>query len=211
MKFGKKEKYALIIGISILIIIIIFGLIFNHRGKQPKPNIPYNTKEANEVQNEIDELYAKYKESDNVITYTESKNNDIYSILITIEDNSSLGDYIIPTYISYNYDTKTNSIITNEQLANYYGYTLDTIYKKIESRFKSWYEDEIRLGYVEGKECNFEECYLLYYRNINSLDEYELFVKDNKLYAYIGFDMNSFEDDLEYFNNLGYDPFIIEL
>ena len=118
---------------------------------------------------------------------------------------------MIPSYVSYAYDEKTNTVISKEKLAAQYGYTLDLIHDKIEERFKSWYDDEVKLGYVEGQECNFEECYLSYFRNIESLDEYGLFVKDNKLYAYIGFDTNSFEDDIEYFNNLDYDPFIMEL
>ena len=211
MNFGKKEKTTIIIGIIIFVVIIVLGIIINHKEKSKKPNIPFETKEANDIQNEIDELYEKNKTKDNVITYIDSNNNNIYSLLVTIKNKSDLGDYIIPTYTSYNYDTNSNSIISNDKLAARYGYTLEKIYDKIEEKFKSWYNDEIKLGYVEGNECDFDECYLSYYRNIKSLDDYQLFVKDNRLYAYIGFDINSFQDDIEYFNSLNYDPFIIEL
>lgn len=211
MQFGEKEKRAIIVGIIIFVIIIILGFIINYKEKTKKPDIPYDTKDAKELKVEIDEIYKKHKTKDNVITYEDYKDENIYSLLIIIKDNSELGDYIVPKYISYNYDSKSNIIIDKEKIAARYGYTLDLIHDKIEERFKSWYQDEIKLGYVDSNECDFDECYLSYYRNIDSIDEYELFVKDNKLYAYLGFDKNSFQDDIEYFEKLEYDPFVMEL
>ena len=211
MKFGKKEKKLLIVCISFLVLIIIFGIIINHKEKSKKPNIPYNTDESEIIQSAIDEIYKGYQTKDNVITYMDFKSDNIYSVLIIIKDKSNLGDYMIPTYISYNYDPTNDIIISNEKLASMYGYTLDQIHDKIETRFKTWYNDESKQGYVDNHECDFDECYLSFYRDIKSLDNYALFVKDNKLYAYIGFDINSLTDDIEYFNNLDYDYYKIEI
>lgn len=208
----KNKKIILISIIAIVIIIIlsiVFILIINKKNKAPK--ISSDTEEAEFVNESIDYIYKKYENTDSKVSSDKSTSNNIESILITIEKNVKGYNHKIPLYVSYNYDTKTNKLLSFNELAEQFGYEYNDIVKLVNKRFNDWYTDEVEQGYVEENECDFN-CYISFYRNIENIEEvFTLYVKNNKLYVYIGFDIDSIIGDKEYFDNLKYNPYIIEL
>lgn len=207
---NRKIIFISIVVVVLIVIITLILLLINNK-KNKAPNISYNTDEAKFINESIDYIYEKYKDTESKISSETSKGESIESILITIQQPVKGSNHKIPLYISYNYDKKTNKLLTYNELAKQFNYNYDDIVKLVNDRFNDWYVDEVKQGYVEENECDYS-CYLSFYRNIANLEDIiTLYVKNNKLYVYIGFDIDSLIGDKEYFDNLNYNPFIIDL
>lgn len=210
MESYEKTKKILIICFSLIIIIILILFIFLSKDDKIS-RLKGNSESIQLINDYLDTLEKSL--NDKKINYTSqiSKNSKIDSLIVKIEQPSENDEYIIPYFVSYNIDHKTNQVLTKEEVANYYGYQISDIINTINERLKTYYEEEITLGYVDPNECSFEG-YKSFYRNIDDVEAiYELYVKNNKLYIYMSFDINSTSEDIDYFNNLEYDPFKIEL
>lgn len=184
------EKYKKI-GIVALALIIVF-IIYLVVNSKHNPVV-------DELANNIEDNLKKEN-----FDVKKSENRYIYSILATNEENEI-------KFISYNIDLDTGEELTNEELASRFNLTLEDIYSKIEERLQKYYNEELEQGYIDPYECNIS-CYKSFYRNISDIkNNYTLYVKNNKLYIYISFDDDTMMDDKEYFNNLKYNPYEIEV
>lgn len=207
----KQEKKVLLCVCSLFTIIIISALLMKINYDNNNFKIPYNNDSAKKIQNEIDKLYEDIELYGGKISIKKITYKDIYMILVTIDKKSEYGDYNIPLYRSYYYDIKSKSQLTQKQVINKLQYDENKIYSKIYNYFNDLYIAEVEQGYVNKTECDFEFCYLLRYRCIDRLSNYALFVENNTLYAYIGFDKNSLVNDKEFFDKLNYNFYKLKI
>lgn len=211
MKLQKREIVTLAVVLSFFAILIIFAIFIRLNRKSNTLSVPYNTRDAQKMRNELNEKISEYEENDEEYYAQDDTLGGIYFATITTYKKSELGDYNIPIYDDYYYDIKEKSQVKRSDVIRALGLDSKEIKKKITAYFKGLYLDEIEAEYVDENECNFDECYLHFYRDIRSLDDYVLTVEDGKLYAYISFDINSMVDDKEFFDKLNYDYYKIQI
>ena len=211
--FINENKKALFVSLFILIFMLIIGIIYTSSRKNQNsneiPKIAINSEEIEIMNKYIKEIEEEFKNDSNYsIKYDKYEDSKYISLLIEVSNNKF--EPSIPTYISYVIDKKTKKILTKEEIAELYNTSIKNINEKVIDRFKKYYKDESKLGYIEPREYSFET-YLSLYRNIESIDNnYSLIIKNNELIAYIGFDRNSFFDDYEYFKKIK-NPFEIKI
>lgn len=211
MKLQKGQKIVLSIMLSFFGILIIFAVFVKCNHKKNELDVPGGSANSQALENKINEYYETNKENDENISAKSNTLNGVYTALITTYKKSSVGDYNIPIYKAYYYSTNDSKELARSEVLEQFGYTDDYVKNKISNHFKNLYNQEIEKGYVEGHECDFEECYLSFYRDLNTLDNYALYVENNKLYAYISFDIDSLVGDKKFFDSLNYDYYKIEI
>lgn len=204
----RNAKYYLLI-ILILAVIVTSILIFNNKERSEIEQFDINTESVEQIDEYLVQLEKTLENKEMSYTSEKTKNTNVYSLLVTIKDESYENDS--KKYQSYNVDIKTEQVLNNEEVAALFGYSLNDIEQKVTERLQKYYNEEINEGYVDSNECKFS-CYLSFYRNIESIEDmYSLYVENDKLYVYLSFSIDATSSDVEYFENLGYDPFKIEL
>ncbi len=202
------KRKILIISFLLLTVIFLFFIILNNK-KNKMNTFDVNSENVDYIDNFLINLESNLKEKNIDFVSEKAKNKDIYSILVVMEDSDE--DIKSNNYLSYNINIKTKKVMNNEEVANSFGYSLDDIFKAINKRLEDLYQDEIKEGFVEKNECDFE-CYKSYYRGIENIEDiYSLYVKDNKLYIYVSIKVISAASDEDYFKKLNYNPYKIEL
>lgn len=197
-----KKKTMIIIGILVLILIVV-SIVFVYKNKKTFDVSGQYIAELNSgieiIKKNLNQQNIKYE----VKTY---KNDQVYSALISAHDEDDN-----KFYMSYNIDPVTKKSLNNEEVANIFGYSIEDIYSKINDRLTNYYNGQVQEGYMDPYECDFE-CYKGFSLGIDSIESmYSLCVKNNQLYIYLSFDYNQILYDKEYYDNLIYDPFVIEL
>ena len=202
------KRKILIISFLLLTVIFLFFIILNNK-KNKMNTFDVNSENVDYIDDFLINLESNLKEKNIDFVSEKAKNKDIYSILVVMEDSDE--DIKSNNYLSYNINIKTKKVMNNEEVANSFGYSLDDIFKAINKRLEDLYQDEIKEGFVEKNECDFE-CYKSYYRGIENIEDiYSLYVKDNKLYIYVSIKIISAASDEDYFKKLNYNPYKIEL
>lgn len=202
------KRKILIISFLLLTVIFLFFIILNNK-KNKMNTFDVNSENVDYIDDFLINLESNLKEKNIDFVSEKAKNKDIYSILVVMEDSDE--DIKSNNYLSYNINIKTKKVMNNEEVANSFGYSLDDIFKAINKRLEDLYQDEIKEGFVEKNECDFE-CYKSYYRGIENIEDiYSLYVKDNKLYIYVSIKVISAASDEDYFKKLNYNPYKIEL
>lgn len=210
MKLHKKEKVILTIIFGFFVLLTIVALLIRFNFKSSVVNIPYGTSNAKTLQNKIEQFIENERSDDKKITWKTSSSYGVYTILIRIQEKNDEGNYI-PHYKSYYYDIKNDKELDRKEVAKLFNYTEDIIYDKIEEYFMNLYSQEVNLKIFDREECSFISCYMDLYRKCSDLSDYALYVDNETLYAYIGFDINSEINDEEFFKNLDYDYYKIEI
>lgn len=211
MKLQLKEKVTLAVVLGFFGIIIIAALFIRFNRQGGKVDIPYSTSESQKLQNKIDEYYETTKEKSDDISSKTYKSGDLYTALIVSKKKSKIGDYEIPKFKAYYYNSKDDTEVTRKEVSEAYGLTEDMIYDKISNYFMILYKQEIEEGYVVKEECSFSYCYMMFYRDCPDFNNYVLYPEGDKLYAYISFDIDSIISDKEFFDKLDYDYYKIEI
>ena len=202
------KRKILIISFLLLTVIFLFFIILNNK-KNKMNTFDVNSENVDYIDDFLINLESNLKEKNIDFVSEKAKNKDIYSILVVMEDSDE--DIKSNNNLSYNINIKTKKVMNNEEVANSFGYSLDDIFKAINKRLEDLYQDEIKEGFVEKNECDFE-CYKSYYRGIENIEDiYSLYVKDNKLYIYVSIKVISAASDEDYFKKLNYNPYKIEL
>lgn len=196
------NKKTIIIVVVVLSILIL--LVFKQSQKNKINNFEIKGEYVEEINQYLDTLEKNLNDQNLNFKSEKSKNYTIYSMLITIEGNE-----LSKSFLSYNIDLNTKKSLNNQEVASEFGYTLDDIYEKINQRLLEYYNEEVKEGYVNSTEYDFEN-YKLSYRNIEDIESsYVLYVSDNRLNIYISFDIDDY--DMKFFKNLNYNPFKIQL
>lgn len=195
------KKYIALVIIIIISLIVVF---YFHEKKRQIFDVEGEYVEdlnsgVNMILNNLEEKNIKYD-------LEKSKNDTVYSILISYKD-----EYENNYYMAYNVDMNTKEVLTNYNLLKQFGYTEDDVIKKINTRLEDLYNAQIEQGYMDTNECDFN-CFKGFSLDIEDIySMYSLYVKDNKLYIYLTFKYNSLLNDKTFYDNLDYNPFIIEL
>ena len=208
-QYKNNKKIILIV---ILITTLLLGIfIWIHRKSNSTPTFPDSSESTKLVNQYLKNLTTSLKEK-NLEFYSEmSKNKKVTSLIVEIDQLSSDSEYIIPKFVAFSVDNVTKKVLSKEEILSLYGYQISDVEDAIKQRFQQFYQEEAELGYVDSNECTFEN-YLIFYRNISSFDEiYEIYVKNDKINIYFSFDKNSIVEDIDYFNNLNYNLYKIEL
>jgi len=199
----KKEKNLIIVFFSIILLIVIV-LIFNFINKDEitftseKPKISLKSDDVNTMNKEIQQLINVNTYSE--ILYSVTENDDYLSLVIQITDGIGITTY--PKFISYNFDKKTKKLLSNDEILIKFNYDSNYVIEQIKNKLNQYYEEEIKQGYVDGNECDFD-CYLGFVRNITDLEEsYVLAINKDKLITYVSFDTNSLLEDQVYFEKI---------
>lgn len=217
MKFGKKEKITLVVGIIALVLILLIATIVKYIGVNKKiifesegiPKINIDKDESLTINNIIESLYQKSIENDMDFEYKIYDNDRYVSLVITTLVNDNEYNQNRPYYISYVIDKKTKKILSKGEISQLFNYTVDRITEIINNKFRKYYNDEIKLGYISSTNCDYENCYLHEARDIESIENnYILYIKDENLFGYVEFRTNSKYNDLKYFENL--EPYELE-
>lgn len=167
------------------------------------PHINVKGQEINnlnkEITNYIDNMEGKF-----TTEYKYNISGDYLSVVIEITKEEDTPEKIFKTY---NINLKRKEILNDTQILTLY-HLMDTeVSDKIENKFKEYYKDEVKKGYIVEEECDFD-CYL-YHRNIdNYLDNINYYINGEKLLVYKSFNYVSILDDSDYFNK---ESFIFEV
>ena len=210
MKLQKGQKIVLSIILSFFGILIIFALFVKCNHKKNALDVPGGSKNSQALENKINEYYETNKESDESISAKSNTLNGVYTALIT-SYKKGIDNYKIPIYKAYYYSTSDSRELARSEVLSRFNYTEENINSKILDYFESLYNQEVAQGYVDKNECDFKECYLSFYRDLNSLDNYSLYAENGELYVYISFDPDSLIGDKEFFDKLNYDYYKIEI
>lgn len=205
----KRENITKLLIISFLVVLGILLFIFINKKNNKMDKFDLKGEYTDYVDEYLIDLEKSLNEKNIDFSSEKSKNNNIDSILITIKKGDD--NIYFNNYLSYNIDHNKKTILNNEEVANYFGYTLDDVINNINKRLKKLYEEEIKKGYVDSNECDIE-CYKSYYRGIDDIySSYSLYVKKDKLYIYLNLKIDSLSADEQFFKKLKYDPYKIEM
>lgn len=179
------------------------------RYNQNSKEVPYINVNSNDVKNlneKIVEFCNDYVNIDDAkITYEYNINGNYLSLVIKVINNKEFPSKIV--FKTYNINLKNRSVMSDEELLNYFRVNEDLLYAKINNRFIEMYKDEVAQGYMEEAECNYE-CYLGYRGVDDYLSELNYYIKDGKLVVYKPFIYSSIFGEEEYFNE---DSFIFPI
>ncbi|MBQ2639891.1 MAG: hypothetical protein IJF92_03920 [Bacilli bacterium] len=220
-----KNKKIIILGIVLLVIIIIgyIGYIYyqnnyvylkedkgkdivytiyqrknNSKSYTEVPKINIKSSKIKKINSDIYKTMGKFLGKDtNTSFYSYEINGDILSLVLEMIDYS---DPDVPkfSFKTYNIDLEKVEEVSDKELLKIYGINKKYAENKIENKFKYFYKDELKKGYLDKNECDYD-CFLEY-RNIDSYSsDLEYYVSDSKLYAYKAFDVVSLYHEENYF------------
>lgn len=141
--------------------------------------------------------YMNSKKS--IITYEYDINGIILSVVIKVINNEA--SYAPEPYFrTYNINLKTQEVIADDALLQYFGVTKRNVETKIKRGFQNFYADLVKERYYATNECSYD-CFLKYRGVTNYLDYVSYYIKDGKLIAYKTFIAHSIFGEEEYFTD----------
>ena len=212
MKKYKKEIILLIFIVLVSLMMITLYSVFrkpiqttDKKDGSKIPHINIDSVDTSAINKYIDELYNNYSmNGKSKIDYIYYKYDDIYSILLIIDNYNQEKNDFIKEYISFNIK-KDGTFINKEELSELFGFELEEIVDLVDMRLQKYYNNEIEQKYIDKKQCDYS-CYLISKRGINNiLDNISLVIEEGKLVAYVNLN-NTRSDDEDYFLNLDYNP-----
>lgn len=222
-----KAKKLLILCIFAIIVIIVNQIYSNYRKNfnylkidkseylvytrynQNNKEVPFINIDSNEVKDlneQIVEFCNTYVNVDDAkIQYEYAINGNYLSVVIKVINHKQLPSKIV--FSTYNINLKDRSVMTEEDLINYFNVNEDLVYARINNKFIDMYNDEVAQGYIEEGACSYE-CYLGYRGVEDYLSELNYYIKDGKLVVYKPFIYSSIFGEEEYFTE---DSFIFQI
>lgn len=229
-KTNNKPIILLLLSILLIIFIIFYVIVktyysnYNYlkedkreyivytRYNQNNIEVPYINVKSNNIQsinNEIVNYCNKYSHIENIqISYEYDISGKYLSLIINIlNEDAEYGPEV--KFKTYTIDLKSKKIIKDKELLEMFNVSLDTVSEKIKGQLEEYYNDEVREGYLEKEECNYE-CFLKY-RDINNyLDDIEYAIKGGKLVVFKPFKFKSIYGEEEFFNDSHFEFAITE-
>ena len=135
------------------------------------------------------------------MSYDISLNDNILSLIVYIsyETENELANI---EYKTYNINTDTNQIVTNQELLNKYNLTINQVNTKVLAELNKYYNYEIENDLVDQNITFSDYLNILEYKTV-TLDNLSLFIdKKNDLYIYKDFSLSEGMKRLDYFPNL---------
>lgn len=191
-----KENKKILIILSILLIFVIFSSIFDKNEYSDKlddskdyiytsrsnkdSEMPYINLTSEEITNANIEILTKYleisKNESGTMKYSYDNYSNIISLVISIIDNEGNLEKI-----TYNIDTKSQSILTKEEIMDKFNLDDNKVKKIMEYNIKEYYNYEKSKNYI-SKNCDFD-CYITE-NAIDLYNDYRFYIKDKELYIY---------------------------
>ncbi len=174
------------------------------------PYININSDDANLV-NETIEKYAKQflKNKNNLLVYDSQLNGDILSISLRMADYRSGYSFPDVSFHTYNFDLRTCTLMTDEELLDLFHVDKDDVSKKIEKAFKKYYDDEVYHGFLVKEECDYH-CFLEWRGIDDYINSVHYFVENGKLGVYRSFNIYSIYNEEDYYQDEDYKFYITE-
>lgn len=173
-----------------------------------KSKLPFINVKGSEIDSINDELFNMYYEINTIgkefMTYEYYKSKNILSLIVTIRNIKDYDSYSSKKHF-YNVDIKKGTVIEDNDLIGIFGLSSDDVDSLINNKLREYYDYEIKKSYVSSS-CDFD-CYLKFINGTNILDDYEYYVKNNHLYVYKHFmlDSNFFYDSKSGFDLFNFD------
>lgn len=174
----------------------------NNNSKYPVvvPFININTDTVESLNTEILNYAQEYaKKKTNAVTYEYEISGDVLSILVKAINNNT-GGAPKAEYRAYNFNLETLERINDDELLELFGVDYKTVEKIIENKFKYYYADEVKTGYITKEECDYN-CFLKLRHIDNYLDEACFYVKSGSLIAYRTFIIHSILGEENYYKD----------
>lgn len=179
------------------------------RYNQNSKEVPYvniNSSDVKSLNDSIVDYCNNYVNSDDIkIKYEYSINGNYLSLVIKVINTKELPSKML--FKTYNVSLKNRTVLTDQDLTDYFKVNNDIVSARIHNRFLEMYKDEVAQGYIEEMECDYT-CYLGYRGVTDYLEDINYYIKDGKLVAYKPFIYSSIFGEEEYFTE---DSFIFEL
>lgn len=207
IKENKKKVIILLILLVILIVVLILSssrskdnnndknkvfkdsnyvITYEKVGSSELPYVNLNGEDASKVNYDMMKLYYEGLELDDKFMNYEAYNNDnILSLVVKnyIKDS----DLIYSDMYFYNFDINSGTLISDDELKDIFNVTDTDIKNEIDNSIREYYDYEVKKNYVDENLCDWN-CYQGYYNNVTDINFY---VKDNHLYAYLYFNLDS--------------------
>lgn len=178
---------------------------YNQNSKEV-PYINVNSSEIKSLNDQIVDFCNKYVNIDNAqITYEYTINGNYLSVVIKVINNNEYPSKMV--FKTYNISLKNRSVMSDQDLLNYFNVNEDLVYARINNGFIDMYKDEVAQGYMEEAECNYD-CFLGYRGVDDYMSELSYYIKDGKLVVYKPFIYSSIFGEEEYFKE---DSFIFQI
>lgn len=179
------------------------------RYNQNSKEVPYvniNSSDVKSLNDSIVDYCNNYVNSDDIkIKYEYSINGNYLSLVIKVINTKELPAKML--FKTYNVSLKNRTVLTDQDLTDYFKVNNDIVSARIHNRFLEMYKDEVAQGYIEEMECDYT-CYLGYRGVTDYLEDINYYIKDGKLVVYKPFIYSSIFGEEEYFTE---DSFIFEL
>ena len=222
-KMDNSKKIPIVIGVvAVLIIIIVLFSIFGNKGSnydsikenekksfvytksssENKPfytEIPYvNIKDIG-INEDIDSFYSDFIDNERVIlSYDYNINGKVLSLVLKAVDYDNNDDVPKIYFKSYNINLQDKLLLSDDDVLGLYEVSIDDVNTKIEKKFKKWYKDIVKNGYIDEDECDYE-CFLEYREVENYMDDVVYSIEKGKLIAYKSFNVYSVLGEESYF------------
>ena len=179
------------------------------RYNQNSKEVPYvniNSSDVKSLNDSIVDYCNNYVNSDDIkIKYEYSINGNYLSLVIKVINTKELPSKML--FKTYNVSLKNRTVLTDQDLTDYFKVNNDIVSARIHNRFLEMYKDEVAQGYIEEMECDYT-CYLGYRGVTDYLEDINYYIRDGKLVVYKPFIYSSIFGEEEYFTE---DSFIFEL
>ena len=179
------------------------------RYNQNSKEVPYvniNSSDVKSLNDSIVDYCNNYVNSDDIkIKYEYSINGNYLSLVIKVINTKELPSKML--FKTYNVSLKNRTVLTDQDLTDYFKVNNDIVSARIHNRFLEMYKDEVAQGYIEEMECDYT-CYLGYRGVTDYLEDINYYIKDGKLVVYKPFIYSSIFGEEDYFTE---DSFIFEL
>lgn len=164
------------------------------------PYINLKGEDINIVNNAIMIKYYECEElEDRYMDYEYYSNDKVLSLIVKVY---LLEDDFIPSEIEfYNFDMNGKRL-TNNDLKELYNVDDTIVEERLNAQVKKYYNYEVQKGYINKNTCDYD-CYIKAYPS-DYLNTLEYYVKNNSLYTYFYFNIDS---NFAYDSNKPFDIF----
>ena len=163
-------------------------------------DVPYINIKSDTVEKINSEILANCQtlanKKNSVIIYEYETNGEILSLVLKTIDNTKLVPVV--EFKTYNINLKTISLLNDDEILALYNLRKTDVEKTIESKFRNYYNEEVKEGYLTSKECNYD-CFLKYREVSNYLDNVEYYISNKNLVAYRAFATKSIFSEEEFY------------
>lgn len=202
-EYIRENKKVLLVIIGVIIILSIISIYINNQKNKKVymsddyvftkesyeyneyifSELPYINIKGDEIQKINNELLNQYYEinelQEKMMKYDYYISDNILSLIVKVYYIEAPD--VSPSLSVYNVDMDSLEVLYNNELLTLFNISNNEVIDFIRSDINDYYNYEIRNDYISN-DCNFD-CYLSRANSL-PLDKYELYVKDNILYAY---------------------------